>query len=523
MQLSSLPKQAQSLKFQIRLPDEVWDVELSENETPTPELVEQQHKDSNKTFTTCPTYSGKVNKNVALFYIDSFTLHSAVYLENDALRLEPLAWNVKSENIPENVWILFKDSDTIENKLTCGTKGGQEFSSTPNINNRTTSLPAACKMLKVAVEFDNEFDSYVNGHYTGFGKAMAYMHQVNYIYFRDLKLQVNISWTRSWNGVSDPYNDSTLFYTVSGQFWSYWNNNMGGVDRNCTHMFTGKTLTVPIGSPDFNGEANLVNVGSGGNPYSMSDAGLSNIDPFTVAAHEIAHNLGHPGHDNDPGTNVNCGAYKYIMCSGGNKQAYFSPNSKNIISSFLDANTSLSIRIPKITAQLNFNTINTTPTNFPAGGSNFKIVNSDDYITNNTFFYSVNNGSVTFNQGSNPTYISPNGASHFTFTTRYTNTCGVFFRSVPFLVPFHARMGTPYPNPTNSFLSVDFEDKLGDLPIQVYDEKSRLIYSKSLKDIQKNDKIDFKIDLRQQPRGKYFIHLHYADGTTTQRPIILEK
>jgi hypothetical protein len=33
-------------------------------------------------------------------------------------------------------------------------------------------------------------------------------------------------------------------------------------------------------------------------------------------------------------------------------------------------------------------------------------------------------------------------------------------------------MATPCPNPTSNFLSVDFEDKLGDLPtqVQVYDE-----------------------------------------------------
>jgi hypothetical protein len=395
-------------------------------------LVKQQNRSPNNPFTTCPTYSGKVNKNDALFYTDNHTLHAKVYFEDDALRLEPLAWNVNGKNLPQDVWILFKDSDTIAKKWTCGTKVGQEFSPTLSKNSRITSLPAACKMLKVAVEFDNEFDTYVNGVYTGVGKAISNVQQVNYIYYRDLKLQVNIGWIRSWNGASDPYSSATLFSTVSDEFWSHRNNNMGSVDRDCTHMFTGKTLTAPIGGTDINGEANAVPIGSSTKSYSMSDAGLSNTDPYAVAAHEIAHNLGHPGHDNDSGTNVNCGAFKYVMYSGGNKQAAFSPNSENIISSFLDANTSLGIRIPKITAQLNFNTINSTPTSFPASGSSFNIANSDDCITNNTFIYSVNNGAVTFNQGSNPTYISPNGASHFTFTTRYTNTCGVFFRSVPF-------------------------------------------------------------------------------------------
>lgn len=375
IRLSAIPKQASSLKFQIQLPESVWDVNLLENEIRTPELIEQENKKTNKPYTTCPTYTGKVNKNDALFYIDRDTFSGKVYLEDDAICLEPLSWSVGKENSPNNVWILYLNSKTIAKQRICGTKSGGEKEISTNRNLRTTALPAACKMLKVAVEFDNEFENL-----GGVGKALTIMQEVDKIYFRDLKLRVNVSWIRNWNNASDPYTNATLFFTVSAEFWSHWDNQMGYVNRDCTHMFTGKTLTVPIGSGDINGESNAVPVGSSGKSYSMSDAGMQSSDWQACASHEIAHNSGHYGHDEDLGTNVDCNANRFIMCGGSYKQTEFSPSSKNIIIPFLDANTSLGIRIPPILAQSNYSTIISTPQNIPSGGSSFNILNNDPYI-----------------------------------------------------------------------------------------------------------------------------------------------
>lgn len=86
-------------------------------------------------------------------------------------------------------------------------------------------------------------------------------------------------------------------------------------------------------------------------------------------------------------------------------------------------------------------------------------------------------------------------------------------------------MATLYPNPTSNNLTVSFENEAGDLPkdVRVYNEDQKLIFSKSGAEFQKLKDNQFRIDLQNQPRGKYFIHLHYPDGTIKKRPIILQK
>ena len=509
--LSSIPKQAKALQFQIQLPNDIWNIDLSENEIRTPSLIEEEKKKNETTNTSCPTFAGKVNENEALFFIDDQTFYGKVYLQDDAFQLEPLSWSIDKKNAPENVWVLYKESDAIIKERVCGTKGGENIN--PNKNRLASALPASCKIMNVAIEFDNQF-----ANLGGASKALAIMQEVDKIYFRDLKIRVNVCWIRNWANTSYPYTNTTDFATVSSQFWGHWNSQMGYVNRDCTHMFTGKNLTGPNGT-NANGEANLVNIGSAAKSYSMSDAGAGSTDWESCASHEIAHNLGHGGHDNDNSTCIP----RYIMCTDNNKRTEFSPNSKNIITSFLNANTSLSIRTPLIQPQLNYVNIISTPTNIPSGGRYLSIINNDAYITNNTFFYSANNALVTYNQIQNPTFLKPNGASYFTFTIRYTNTCGTFYRSIPFITTASARIATFYPNPVNNVVSVKFENEVGELPneVKVYNESQGFIFSQNIENAEQDKQLT--IDLQNQPKGRYFIHLLYPDGTIKKQSIILQK
>lgn len=510
LSLSSIPKQAKYLDFQIQLPDDVWNINLAENEIRTAFVIEQEKK--RNTNDVCPTYAGTVNKNEALFFIDAQTLYGKIYLNGDDIRLEPLSWSIDKKNAPENVWVLYKKSDALTKDFFCSTKGGKNYSSGSK-NGRIAALPSSCKALNVAIEFDNEF-----ANLGGAGKALTIMQEVDKIFFRDLQIRVNVCWMRNWTGVNYPYTNTTDFATVSGQFWGYWNAQMGYVSRDCAHMFTGKNLTAPNGTSS-NGEANLTNIGSATKSYSMSDAGASSTDWESCASHELGHNLGNGGHDND---NSSCNP-KYIMCTGDNKKAEFSPNSKNIIIPFLNSNTTLGVRTPSIQAQLNYVNIISTPTNIPSNGRYLSIVNNDTYINNNTFLYSANNNLVTYNQGTNPTFLKPNGASSFTFTIQYTNTCGTFYRSIPFITTASARMATLYPNPADDILSIAFENEGGEYPneVQVYSENQGLVFSQNIEGLVQEKQI--RIDLQNQLNGKYFVHLLYPDGTVKKQIIFLEK
>jgi Secretion system C-terminal sorting domain len=128
--------------------------------------------------------------------------------------------------------------------------------------------------------------------------------------------------------------------------------------------------------------------------------------------------------------------------------------------------------------------------------------------------YSANNASVTYTQGVNPTFLRPNGASNFTFTVQYTNSCGTFFRSVPLIARSAARLAF-YPNPTTDNLTVKSEtgDWIENLPteIRVYDERQNLVYQQeTLKTQQDND---YSINLNNQTKDKYFVHILFSDGS----------
>ena len=193
--LSSIPKQAKYLDFQIQLPDDVWNINLAENEIRTVSLIENENKKNMNDI--CPTYAGTVNKNEALFFIDDQTPYGKVYLNNDDIRLEPLSWSIDKKNTPENVWILYKKSDAVPKDFFCGTKGGKNYNGNSK-NGRIASLPAFCKILNVAIEFDNEF-----ANLGGASKALAIMQEVNKIFFRDLQIRVNVCWIRNRDGRVD--------------------------------------------------------------------------------------------------------------------------------------------------------------------------------------------------------------------------------------------------------------------------------------------------------------------------------
>jgi Metallo-peptidase family M12 len=515
------------MEFQIQLPTETWNIELYTNDIRSEGFkIQEMGANGMKTITLdkCPTYAGKVNGADARFFIDNTTLYGKVHFKNETISIEPLSWSIDKKKAPENVWVLYKDSDAIEKQRSCGATGSGRGNGNINAAVRMMALPASCKVMNVAVDYDDEF--YQLG---GASKALAIMQEVDFIYFRDLKIRVNVCWLGGWSKQNPnyPFSNTADPTLVAGEFWSYWNNNRNNIIRDCAHMLTGKSL-IGVGISGSiatsNGYANAETVGSAAKSYSLSDAGgTSSSDWAACASHEIAHNLGY-GHDNDCST-------RYIMCSFDNKKPEFSAGSKIIIGSFLDDNTTLGIRTTSIKPQLNFNNIVSTPTYISSNGQNLNIVNNDTYINNNTFTYSVNNPSVLVNQTVNPTFIRPNGIPYFTFTIQYTNTCGTFFRSIPFIKTSNLMSTTLYPNPSNGNLVIDFKNEaLYDMTpkeIRVYNEAQYLIYSET---IQSNDRISesktsnqLKIDLQNQPFGKYFVILIYPNGTIKNHQIILEK
>lgn len=534
-QLLTLPllpttKNKEQLSFQLQTLTEKWEIELHPNEIRTPDckIIEFDGKNSKElTVADCPTFAGTVNGYEARFYINSELLSGTIYQKDDILTIEPLSWFL-STNEFKDVLIIFKESDIIETGGVCGVKSTiNQLQS--NQTSSITSLPVTCKMLNVAIEYDYEF--YLLG---GANQALSIMQNVDYIYFRDIGVRVNVSWMGGWSSKNAPYpySNNTLFTTVSAEFWSYWNTNRGYVNRDIAHMFTGKNLTPPPVSPnlDVNGEANLVNICSASKSYSMSDRGNgSSNDWASCASHEIGHNLGHGGHDNDI-SNTFCDT-KYIMCTGMTKNGYFSPNSKTIIANFLNSTSCLVTRTPSIVCKIDNNTINSTPTYISGGSHVINVISNDTYINNNSFTYAPNNSSVSYYPSGNSCSFTTNGVSSFTMQITYTNTCGTFYRAIPFVIYSSYKI---YPNPSKDYLTVafdidaSFDNSLG-LPseLNLFNEKQELVKNiypqesyKTKNLSSQNNKVIF--DLRTYPKGLYYLHVIYTDGKTDKVKVLLE-
>ncbi len=524
--LSKIPTQSQSeiLQFQILFSNETWNVELFSNEIRSKNLVDEMKRNATLKGATaqCATYTSTVNNEEANFYVDRKTLVGKIYKKNDALVLEPLAWLIGKQSTQNDIWVLYYDDDVISQPAICGVKNTQTTRK-PNGGRIANNLPSECKILNIAIDYDEEFANRIAGG-NPVAKALSIMQEVDRIYFRDFKTKVNVCWIASSPFVFSNTNNAIILVP---EFWNYWNNNRGNVIRDAAHMLTGKRLVAINGSIESNGEANQVLVGSTAKSYSMSDGGdETNSDWASCASHEIAHNL-NAIHDSD------CTS-KYIMCEGKAKNGQFSPTSISMVVNFLNSNNSLSIRTPSIQPRLNNINIISTPTYMPTSGQTFSIISNDTYVTNNTFVYSANNTNVSYIQGANPTFLFPNSAPYFTFTIQYSNICGTFYRSIPLIARSGARLAiipdsttdnlTIYPNPTTENMNIKIEtsDSGKKIPIEIkiHDENQNLVYQKET--LSETEGI-YQINLSDKTKGRYFVHILFSDGSIHKQTITLIK
>ncbi len=166
---------------------------------------------------------------------------------------------------------------------------------------RSTNAAPPCKLLRLAIETDQEllgiFDGGVNGT-TGYVATLVAA--ASSIYTRDFKTRLQIGWLRLWTD-NDPW-DAPDMGAELGAFRDYWEANMGHVDRDLTHFLSGRPLGggvawlgVLCSNYNYALSANL----NGSFPYPVQHNHAQNWD-LMVFNHEIGHNVGCP-HTHDIG------------------------------------------------------------------------------------------------------------------------------------------------------------------------------------------------------------------------------
>ncbi len=188
----------------------------------------------------------------------------------------------------------------------------------PGFEASSASAPAAsrggapCRVVDVAIETDTEFRTDLFGGDATAAADYATMltGAVSEVYERDLNVILNITFLRIWTS-TDPWNQNGGTVDQLFQFQDYWDDNMGAVDRDNAHFFSGRGLGGGVAylgaickSFSYALSANL----NGFFPYPLQDQSTQNWD-FMVTAHEWGHNFGAPHtHEQSPLGNIdNCG------------------------------------------------------------------------------------------------------------------------------------------------------------------------------------------------------------------------
>ncbi|USN99900.1 MAG: hypothetical protein H6810_04350 [Phycisphaeraceae bacterium] len=175
-----------------------------------------------------------------------------------------------------------------------------------------------CRVARIALDSDWEWTS---ERFGGNAEAAAeyalfVTAAISEIYQRDLNVRLVVPYLRTFSADVDPYNGTTSPDPLD-QVRDFWRSNMGGVDRELTHLLTGANtsyggvayLSVMCNTDWGYGVSSYMN---GSFPYPLETHSNGNWD-LVVMAHELGHNFGtlhtHDGY-NPPIDN--CG----IDCSG---------------------------------------------------------------------------------------------------------------------------------------------------------------------------------------------------------------
>jgi len=149
------------------------------------------------------------------------------------------------------------------------------------------------RQIELAVETDHEFFRLFGDLDAASAYVVAVFAAVSEIYVRDVDARIDLTFVRLWDDPDDLFNEPNPLTP----FQTYWEANMGAVDRDVAQFFSGRR-NLPFGGVAFGG--GLCN--SAG--YSVAGYAIGFfVDPngphvfnrdVTVTAHELGHNSNAP-------------------------------------------------------------------------------------------------------------------------------------------------------------------------------------------------------------------------------------
>ena len=494
------------------------------------------------------TYSVKSDNgnsaNIRLF-ISPNLIAGFIHDKDAFVRIESLSYFLNSGNEEYlNKIIIYDDRDAIiTNEIKCGVIAKQITKSTSTFANARIASGSCDRLLKIAVETDDEFAENIN----------LVMQEVDYIL--NLNFNIKVSYFhKEWNGgdAGYPYTPpSSQIETSTGrvsQDWIYgaFQNN-GWVVNNLSgytlyHLITGKKMFVGAGG-NSGGYAPGTTICGSEKPLSISSTEFSGTQQTArTMCHELGHNLaGNAYHDMD----CNACPNNPIMCtfvtgtpSQGCRGIYFSSTSLTQIENQLSQNSNCLSPIPAPTINqvyLSGNLINSTPyfTNIRNGNMSIDVTQPYPFYNTQVNFSPSNNAvSVSGNPNTTVIFNVPNSVNSFTMYISASNPCGTSYRSVPIVYGSGYRL---YPNPATTVTYLEFETDPNNSKNDLFLPQTVTLKNEQNEVIKKNQpKQDFmdkkledgkriKWDISTLPNGTYYVEVIYSEKNSSIIRLIIQK
>ncbi|MGQ0542057.1 MAG: FG-GAP-like repeat-containing protein, partial [Blastocatellia bacterium] len=153
------------------------------------------------------------------------------------------------------------------------------------LGSRGVESVQALRRIDLATEADFEYVNTLGGATQANNEILGILNMIEGTYEAELNLSIRVVFQHTWT-TPDPFTGASAD-PILRSFQSYWNANYGGVSRNATHLFSGKSSVLSQGYA-------FVGVICNNPAFAYGLSGYISWAPgkYLITAHEIGHNLG---------------------------------------------------------------------------------------------------------------------------------------------------------------------------------------------------------------------------------------
>jgi len=310
-QLTNLKKNTTN-QFSISLDkNHSWDLVLEPNDLRAPSyqavrVTDEGEKTWDYEVTTYKGYSNRNTENQVRLTIEDEHISGYIQDGDDMFFVEPIKDILKSNTSKD--FVLYRATDVTNPGITCAASKFEDgVKVVENEAQYKSNASNGCMALELAIEADYDYYT-IHGAETA-NTILGILNQVEGVYDSQIDLDIQVTFQRIFETANDPYTDTinTAGYILS-EFRNHWNMNMGHIERDLAHLWTGRsTGGIAIGMAYTNAACSSPTY-----TYSFSQ----NIGSFAASrqvltAHEIGHNLGGQHSHGE-----SCSGSGSIMCSG---------------------------------------------------------------------------------------------------------------------------------------------------------------------------------------------------------------